>query len=335
MATSGNLARDIEQWLHKRVADPRAKEPIRAVELRQHKVSGGAEVVRSYEISNRDVALNPLALEIVQDAVDDAEGLRGLQRYGLYAFYGTSEVPTGGRKLFNIQSDDGMDVGDMEGSEPPTPEGMLAQTQRHLESVMRLQVASTSQQINALMRQNERLNDRIERMEGQHFRAIEVTEELLSLKQDRDLKATSAERSEARKDQALKTMMQFAPHLVRAITKPAELGAGGVPLPPDLTSPPPTAVPNAPAPTGPHRSHAVLINEVVEAAKGDGGVSTDAQIAALSQLVDMLGKNEERLLQIANVLEPEEILLFMSLFKVNKNGRARGVPLDAQAEVRS
>ena len=95
-----------------------------------------------------DMLVNKLVDAAQRDA-NDFEG--GIQKYALYAYY-TGDPNYVPRKIFRVAADDEV-TRDVNPSEPPTERGLVAQTMRHLEAVMKTSTVATGVIIENMTRQ--------------------------------------------------------------------------------------------------------------------------------------------------------------------------------------
>lgn len=155
------------------------------------KSSGGVAVYPAADLT--DDKLDELVIEIAREAEQDAQALGGVNRYALVARFDAGKKPL--RVVFRVTGDDENGFGVGGESEPATPEGLVAQTQRHTEALMRqcvsLTMAVAGHQNELIARQSET----IMQMSAKHFESIQTIEELLS---ERSLREREEKRENAR-----------------------------------------------------------------------------------------------------------------------------------------
>ena len=95
-----------------------------------------------------DMLVNRVVDAAQRDA-NDFEG--GIQKYALYAYY-TDDPNYVPRKIFRVAADDEV-TRDLNPSEPPTEKGLVGQTMRHLEAVMKTATVSYGVTVENLTRQ--------------------------------------------------------------------------------------------------------------------------------------------------------------------------------------
>lgn len=131
--------------------------------------------------------LDALARETAETLEMEAEALEGVQKYVVVVL---REGKPLGRLILRVRaSDEENKIDDALSSEPPTTRGQLAQTQRHLESVMRINAAKDGAAWTAIDRILTRLSDENTHLREKHMETLILTEELLSNRSERDLAA--------------------------------------------------------------------------------------------------------------------------------------------------
>ena len=104
------------------------------------------------------------------------------------------------------------------GSEPPSLEGITKQLMRHTEAHARMSASSVQGVIDRLLRENERLSRRCETLEERHLQTLQLQEELISLRAERELQKAAAERAEGRKDELVKKAGLLLPAIASKFT---------------------------------------------------------------------------------------------------------------------
>lgn len=149
-----------------------------------------------------------LTSEIVNSAADDAEGVGGLQKYKLEAYFGRKTVGRMQRFSIDARTDDGLDA---ESSEPANAKGLVTQSMRHAEIMLKSTVGATHQVINQLLRQNEAYAERIRVLEQKLAEVYDVRERLLSQEAERDVMRAQALSEEKRKDEIVDSLKTLLP----------------------------------------------------------------------------------------------------------------------------
>ena len=144
--------------------------------------------------------LEVLANDIEADSAEDAEGIGGVQKYQLMAFRVKSRLPVG-RFTFRMSGSE-IDEYDGDGSsEPANQRGHMAQMMRHNEALMRISVMGANQSIGLLNRTVAKQADQIDSLMGERFRTMELLEQLVSKKHERELATKESENREERYQQ--------------------------------------------------------------------------------------------------------------------------------------
>jgi hypothetical protein len=156
--------------------------------------------------------------EIGVIATNDAEGLGGVQRYLLVAMHKNDDgFAVGERHTFRIvgvteDEDEGM-------SEAPTKTGLVNQQMRHNEALMKIATMQSTHIISQQALTIQRLTAQLESMQQKHFDTVELMEDLMSKKHERELTAkTQGNKLELQREMANKLML-LAPTIVNAAAK--------------------------------------------------------------------------------------------------------------------
>ena len=156
--SAGSIEQQISDWIREHVAMAvsgrgRCKRLVLRHMSLESKPQGD---VNSFNIpqdeglaGETDMLVNKVVDAAQRDANDFEGG--GIQKYALYAYYTDDQnyVP---RKIFRVAADDEVSR-DVNPSEPPTERGLVAQTMRHLEAVMKTAVVSYGTTVENLTRQ--------------------------------------------------------------------------------------------------------------------------------------------------------------------------------------
>lgn len=147
--------------------------------------------------------------ELINIAQADSEGIGGTQGYIILSYHGESATPSA---RFTIKMHSTADVdGDDISTEPPNQKGLLGQTMRHLEAVMRtsaMMQASTLSATQRMMGQQEMI---IEKLIKEKFDNIDVVETLLSQKSDREIEQAKAAHALEMQDKIVDTVQLLLP----------------------------------------------------------------------------------------------------------------------------
>lgn len=141
-------------------------------------------------------------------ARQDAE-LRGhMERYSITVWWGNGE------SCYQAISVEGAQVREQEmlgHTEGPTSSGLQKQLMRHTEMLVRLVTGSAVQREKEHVATTDRLLNRIDTLEDQRNSTLELQEELLTKRAERDLMEIKALNGEARKDRALTQLEGLLP----------------------------------------------------------------------------------------------------------------------------
>jgi hypothetical protein len=169
--------------------------------------------------------------EIDNTAQADADGSSaGVEKYVIQVLHGDDIKPSAS---FNIRmagesspEDDGIL------SEPATKTGLLSQTMRHLEAVMRSNTMVNAHALTQFQKTISRQETMIEKLVEEKFNSIGVVEELLSQKQERDLEAAKVGQKMELQEKLFDKGMLLLPTIVNKVA-----GGNGQKLLPEHTTP--------------------------------------------------------------------------------------------------
>ena len=153
-------------------------------------------------------------LESMSEA--DASGISGVQVYVVQAFFGTVRKSSVGARYVFRQT--GSEDPNQVNSEPPTLAGSLAQTQRHLEVVMRLNTVTQSASMTTLARENERLAQKCSELQEQAEESLRLREEMMSMQHERELNWAREERKDKAMEGALDKLGVLVPVIANKLT---------------------------------------------------------------------------------------------------------------------
>lgn len=173
--------------------------------------------VHKQDGDKRETFIEQLINGVEEAAHDDAESLGGHQRYLLLAYFKGADKPLG-RCGFRMEAGDDEDEGDEElASEPANAKGLVAQTMRHQEATMRTSIMGHNHMMSMMQRTIDSQQDTINALLKEKFDSIKLIEEMLSLKQERDLEARKALHAEEMKEAGFKKLMLLGPSLVNRV----------------------------------------------------------------------------------------------------------------------
>ena len=213
---------DLNQWIRKQLYVERDEgQPARFV--LKHVGAGnklGSEVcaiaVPKNPAQRGDDFVEATIGEIESTANQDAGGLGGVQSYVVQAYFVGEDKPLA-RYTFKVQGADDDDEGGSMSSEPPNKVGITSQLMRHQEAIFRTAVMSNSQVVGTLMRQNQVLADMVEKFMQDRVQTIDVLEQMMSRKQERDLEVQRSTAKQAMLQDAFEKLMTLAPIVVAKI----------------------------------------------------------------------------------------------------------------------
>lgn len=148
------------------------------------------------QVSTED--LQELTAEILQMIGDDASGMGGVQRYIVESYHGERESPSARFSMRLEGIDESIDDGN--DAEPPTKGGLVTQQMRHNEVLMKTFANTVGSAVQTLQRTITRQAEHIEVLLDQRFKSIEIVEEAMSRKHERDIEFIREGASQERKD---------------------------------------------------------------------------------------------------------------------------------------
>ena len=226
----------LEAWVTGQVCNPTTRErygPVaefKLVHLGPSREPDG--VVASVPVPEEvtDSLLGSIVQSLREAAEADAASLRKTQTYAVLSMY-LVDSELASRARFNFVQTGGDGAEDSAGfdTEPPTVLGQLAQTQRHLEGVMRMSQAGIGQAMSTLIAQNERLAGMVDSMLEREVESAKLMGELMLKKADADAVAAQAKNRIDLQNQAAQKFLKMAPILVGKMLGTKLLGDGSDP----------------------------------------------------------------------------------------------------------
>lgn len=216
------VRRDFETWIRKQVMVQRGEGRCTRLLLR-HVVQGNkvgnevASIIVPEEWS--DEWIQDSVNEIETSAHTDAGGIGGPQKYMVFAFFERSEAkPLARFPFLEHASDEGSDEEGAElDTESPNARGLTAQLMRHNEALMRTSMMGITQIISTLQRQVSKQSDTIEKLVEEKFNNLEMMENVLSKKQERDIELREAENKQKLLTDAAEKAMGLMPIVVNKL----------------------------------------------------------------------------------------------------------------------
>jgi len=217
----GYIEATIEEWVRRNVAFPDKEKLGRCTKVVLRHLTVNKEPqgdVGVFAIKpDDDGEVEGLLRKIADAAQADADDLKaGVQLYALYAEYELDRkyVP---RKVFRVTHADVEIERDVKPSEPPTEAGLVSQTMRHLEVVLRNQTIAIGQQLSTQQREMERLATMNEKFMERQIDMMVLVQDTLDNSHSRRLKEKEAETGIAMKETALAALAPLVPVLVNRI----------------------------------------------------------------------------------------------------------------------
>jgi len=220
----GLIEQQLAEWVRREVAFP---------DLKMHGKCGKV-VLRHLNISNQaqgDIAafpvkleegaedeIEPLLLQVAEAAQRDANDQNsGVQKYGLYAYFPADKswVP---RKIFRVApTDEAIDDRNISPSEPPTEKGLVSQTMRHLEAVMRHSTVSMGFMMQSMQKELQRLAEGNQRYAEQQVDFMVLLQDTMNDATKRRLQEREAEAGLAMKEDAMAKLNALLPVIINRI----------------------------------------------------------------------------------------------------------------------
>lgn len=219
----GLIEQQIEPWVRSHVAyaDKKLHGSCNKIALKhlniERKPQGdvGSFAVRLEEGSDDDI--DPLINNICDSAQKDADDLnQGVQTYAIYAYFpqDLGYVP---RKVFRVSASEVEMERDLLPSEPATEKGLVAQTMRHLESVMKTNTVSLGYLVQSQQREMQRLSEQNEKFAQQQIDFMVLLQDTMDNAHKRRLAEKSTEVDIAIKESAVAKLEALVPVIINRI----------------------------------------------------------------------------------------------------------------------
>jgi hypothetical protein len=220
----GIIEQQILPWIRENVAFPDLKlhGPCDRVVLRhinlERKPQGDIRAFPARaEAGGEEDLIDPLAHKIAEAAQGDADDInQGVQSYAIFAYYPSDRgfVP---RKNFRVAPSDVEMQRGLEPSEPPTERGLVAQTQRHLEVILRTTTVSNGHLFQTMQAEMRRLAEINEKFTTNQIEFMVLMQDLLDNAHGRRLKERNEEANLAMKESALSKVEALVPVIINRI----------------------------------------------------------------------------------------------------------------------
>jgi len=157
-----------------------------------------------------------IANTILEAGDNDAEGLGGVQRYVVHAYYEHSDKPVS-RYTFRIMGEEEEGETDDFDNEPATSKGQTAQAMRHAEAFAKIMTGAFGQAQQILLRTNARQSEQIEKFMETHMTIIELVSNLNDHKAARDLETRKQDYAEKMKEKLGEKLFPLLPVIANRI----------------------------------------------------------------------------------------------------------------------
>lgn len=214
-------AQRVARWLRPMVlpADIIKNPPADRLEARHVNVNDKTAALAEWSLTDLDaVTLSSSCEDIGARLQDDASQLGGMQRYILTAWQGDKCL---GRMTVRAKGEEAEDKDDGVLSEPANAKGLVAQTQRHLEAIMKTALIHASGPqiaMNMLVKQNEQMASMLEQSLDAQMEAFKLTQELLNDKTKREIKVAESQAKIESRNNLVKQLAPLASVIVRKFT---------------------------------------------------------------------------------------------------------------------
>lgn len=165
--------------------------------LARHLVKGNKQGEEVFYIDvpkkAKDEWTETAAIDIYNRLQAEASTLGGLQKYALYAYHTDDNEHHSARFVIRIQGTDEDDDEDGLNSEGPDKTGLTSQAMRHAEVLMKVNTGSQMTAISALQTLVNRQSQMIEKLMETRLQSIDVIEELITKKHEREIELMQAD----------------------------------------------------------------------------------------------------------------------------------------------
>jgi len=190
--------------------------PLRRIEL-NHLQEEGTAPLRSWRLKEMpsEERISELVTDVLEHAEADADGIGGVNKYCLCAYFGDdNREPKARSPVFRVSAkSDSFRSGNIERSESPTVKGLLSQMMRHTEALTRLTVGGAEATITSLLERNAVLERNATAVVEQQMRNLELYQNLLDSSAERQLAIKKQEAHEERMDHLMTNVTPLLPIL--------------------------------------------------------------------------------------------------------------------------
>ncbi|HEY1693080.1 MAG TPA: hypothetical protein VGG39_13020 [Polyangiaceae bacterium] len=208
-ADTGTELVALTRWLQKQVGEKRSR-----VVLRQRIEDGANQLVREWRLA--DIVPSELATAIYERAIEDATQQRGPVQYGLFA-YAEGQKSYVDRTFLNVDAPKTstaiatLDATTFDDDERAQRAGVVGMLMKHTHASAQLALGQTVDIVRHYKEESERKDARIRELEERQTAVLQMYEELLSAKHERELEMLKAQNSEKRKDHLLDKLDMLVP----------------------------------------------------------------------------------------------------------------------------
>src|SRR5690606_33058836 len=146
----------------------------------------------------------------------DAMGIGGIVSYVLLAYVNDGDPPIS-RYPWKVTATIDTDDVNLQG-EQADMSGFLAQTHRHLENVHRMSIGLSTQTMSAMQQENQSLRQRILELESKNMEVLQMYEQLISLRHEREIAAADSMAKIRQRDEIVSMLRIITPAMVNRIT---------------------------------------------------------------------------------------------------------------------
>jgi hypothetical protein len=208
---------DLIKWVRKAVEVGRNGVVANAFKIIHASVGNSGTEVEEW--SRPFGEIGDLAQQMIDTINRDSEGMEEhTVTYHILPFFGESTKPLGRYpvKIDNINYND-PETSSLLPQEGAHPKGLLAQNQRHLEGLWKLTAGSIHEAMRRLSEENASLREQVKSMGDMHLQMVQMREDLLDRKQERQIKAERAASAEHMKTMLIQQLLPFLPIVVNKI----------------------------------------------------------------------------------------------------------------------
>lgn len=209
----------LERWLRQECLSAKYDEhPITKFTVCHVPLRGSPNQVFEYAVADEPTADDiPTLKDLLWSTIEqDAEGMGGRQKYLVLVWRRDFDSPTA-RWTGQIHTPEVETDSDPMDTEPASGHGMIAQSMRHTEAIMKTSMGSIGVVMGTMQRMMMQLAEHNERLTQKQFDMFEMLEAARSLQHEREMAEMVAASGEARKDKVFEQLMTLTPVLVNKV----------------------------------------------------------------------------------------------------------------------